>query len=252
MTQQHGNLAPRPEHPGPGMASEPLETVLARHRTWLETDGATGARADLAGADLRGRALWRADLRGADLAGADLRGANLDHARLGGASLGQARLAGASLWEADLSEADLVGADLKGAKLDHALLRAADLRRADLAGALLWGAHLEGADLRDAVGLLPAQVEPAFRDAATRLPWSGSADPVPEEPAADDAASPSDPKPGIRVGQIYRDAKQPRRHWRVTDRHDDLYRLERVDSPNLVRYPNAAALADENRYLRHD
>ena len=56
--------------------------------------------ADLAGADLRDRALVRADLRGALLIGADLRGADLARA--------------------DLLGADLRGADLRGTRLADA------------------------------------------------------------------------------------------------------------------------------------
>lgn len=147
-----------------------LESILDRHRVWLATGGADGERAELAGACLRGKSLWRADLRQAGLDRADLRGANLDHARLGGASLKGASLIGASLWGADLVDADLAVADLRDAKLDHASLNAADLRGTELGGASFWGAHLEGADLSEAIGLVSAQLESASRDAATRLP----------------------------------------------------------------------------------
>jgi hypothetical protein len=55
---------------------------------------------------------------------------------------------------------------------------------------------------------------------------------------------------GIHVGQIYTDAKRPRRVWRITARYDDLYRLERADAPNVVRFPDRKALKDSNRYIR--
>jgi hypothetical protein len=160
----------RPNPAPPVMSTDALKAVLDRHRTWVETSRAHGARAMLAGACLQGLSLWRAELSDANLEGADLRGANLDHAVLRGALLRGACLAQASLWRADLSAADLASADLRDAKLDHAVLRAAILRQAKVDRASFWEARLEGADLRDAAGLVPAQLQPAFRDADTRLP----------------------------------------------------------------------------------
>ena len=55
---------------------------------------------------------------------------------------------------------------------------------------------------------------------------------------------------GIHLGQIYRNAKRPFRTWRVTAESDSHCRLERVDSPNVVRFPNAALLHDTSRYVR--
>lgn len=57
---------------------------------------------------------------------------------------------------------------------------------------------------------------------------------------------------GVRLGQIYRNVRRPRRAWRVTAEHGGRYRLERVDSPNVIRFPEAAALQDERRYVRED
>jgi uncharacterized protein YjbI with pentapeptide repeats len=153
-----------------GMSAEALKAILDRHRLWIESDRAEGARAMLAGACLQGLSFWRAELSDANLEGADLRGANLDHAVLRGALLRGACLSRASLWRADLSAADLASADLRDAKLDHAVLRAAILREAKVDRASFWEARLEGADFRDAAGLAPAQLQPAFRDADTRLP----------------------------------------------------------------------------------
>jgi hypothetical protein len=158
------------ELPLPRLDDRALRSVLDRHLLWLESDGADGARAELAGASLSGVSLWHADLRRANLDTADLTGANLDHARLGDASLKGASLAEASLWQADLSGADLTAADLGRAKLDHAVLRSSVLRGTGLGGATLWGAHLEGTDLSEAIGLVPSQLEPTSRDGKTRLP----------------------------------------------------------------------------------
>jgi uncharacterized protein YjbI with pentapeptide repeats len=150
--------------------AEVLAEVLRQHGLWLNTDGAEGRRARLAGTSLRGVSLWSADLRDADLCGADLRGANLDHARLTNASMRGALLAGTSLWSANIQGADLVGADLRGAKLDHVDATGADLSNAALQNASLWGAHLEGVDLRGSTGLTAAHIETASSDGQTRLP----------------------------------------------------------------------------------
>jgi hypothetical protein len=57
------------------------------------------------------------------------------------------------------------------------------------------------------------------------------------------------PEPAVRVGELFRDARLPRWTWRVTGRFGELYRLERVDSPNVVRFPTLAVLRDDNRYV---
>ena len=91
--------------------SDELQHVLHEHAQWIKSEGKSGKRADLRGADLSWADLTGAVLRGADLTGADLRGA-------------------------DLSWADLTGADLRGA----------DLSWADLTGAVLRGDDLRGAE----------------------------------------------------------------------------------------------------------
>lgn len=60
-----------------GLTQEELDSILADHKLWLETECTKGKRADLREADLRGAKLDRADLREANLCGADLYGANL-------------------------------------------------------------------------------------------------------------------------------------------------------------------------------
>ena len=87
------------------MKIENIELVLEKHKECLETNGRSGERANLGGANLTGADLGGADLRGADLREADLRGAYLIEA---------------DLREADLSRADLSRADLRGAYLSRA------------------------------------------------------------------------------------------------------------------------------------
>lgn len=52
----------------------------------------------------------------------------------------------------------------------------------------------------------------------------------------------------IQIGQIYKDARPPRRSWRVSENHDGIYTLERVDQPDVMRFVDAAALWDDDRY----
>jgi uncharacterized protein YjbI with pentapeptide repeats len=117
-----------------------LAAILKEHVTWVESGGAAGARAELAGTRPSERAFWRADLRRADLSGADLRRCNLDHALLSGATLRRAD--GATLRRADLGDASLWQADLAGACLDEVKFREAKLDHADFRGADLRGAGL--------------------------------------------------------------------------------------------------------------
>ena len=109
------------------LTQEELDSILADHKLWLETECTKGKRANLRGANLRGADLHEADLRGAKLDGAnlreaDLRGADLFGADLFGADLRGAKLDGANLREADLRGADLFGADLRGADIDFSCL----------------------------------------------------------------------------------------------------------------------------------
>ena len=117
------------------LTQEELDSILADHKLWLETECTKGKRADLRGAKLDGANLREADLRGAKLDGANLREADLHGAKLDGANLREADLRGAKLDGANLREADLRGAKLDGADLFGADLRGADLRGADLRGA---------------------------------------------------------------------------------------------------------------------
>ena len=113
-----------------------LAATLAAHAAWLR-DPATGARAALRGADLRG-----ADLRGVNLIGADLRDANLRGASLRGADLRRANLRGVDLRFADLTGANLTRAFLTGADLTGVNLTGANLRGVTGDGAVIQSLHL--------------------------------------------------------------------------------------------------------------
>ena len=126
------------------MTKKELKSILNAHKKWI-CDEASGAQADLTGADLIG-----VNLRGADLTRADLAGAYLTGISLTGAYLVEADLAGTDLRRADLTGANLAGANLRKANLARANLTGANLARSDLRGANLTGADLTRSDLRRA------------------------------------------------------------------------------------------------------
>jgi uncharacterized protein YjbI with pentapeptide repeats len=114
-------------------ASDLLEVAeaLDQHRSWVESGGTQGTRADLSGANLVE----------ADLTGANLQGAQLQKANLRGADLSMANFRNANLVEADLRETNLLGTEFAGA----------NLMGANLYGAQgLWAGRLGGANLFDA------------------------------------------------------------------------------------------------------
>ena len=90
-----------------------LNSILAEHQLWFETNSVQGTLADLTSANLINADLEGANLRGANLYGANLRDANLTRAKLWSASL-----YGANLIDADLTGADLMCADLTGTILE--------------------------------------------------------------------------------------------------------------------------------------
>ena len=53
-----------------------------------------------------------------------------------------------------------------------------------------------------------------------------------------------------RIGQIYADAKPPRRQWRIVRQRGDSFTLERTDKTTVLRFVDADALTDTTRYLR--
>jgi hypothetical protein len=136
-------------------------TVLGRRSAEArKQDEAAKRRLNLIGTNLR-----RTNLEGATLERAMLWEANLQ-----GANLKKACLQGAELWGARL-DALLVEADLRGARLNEAHLVGAYLQDAYLQDAWLHRAHLEGANLDGAVGLTQEQLDQAFGDDRTFLPW---------------------------------------------------------------------------------
>jgi uncharacterized protein YjbI with pentapeptide repeats len=116
----------------PAIASDwAFEEKLAMHKEWVESQGISGKKIDLASAKLEG-----------------------------------AELVGVNLRYADLQEADLKAADLLLADLRDTCLARANLEETCLVGANLEGANMEGAALASAMGLVPRQIAGAnLRDA---------------------------------------------------------------------------------------
>jgi uncharacterized protein YjbI with pentapeptide repeats len=167
-----------------------LEEILRKHSEWLDSDGKSGERADLSGANLRGAQLKGADLVQTFMSAVNLSYADLASAKMSGADLRNATLSApqpksdfrrtgtpappghltvftkypgilcavdwatsegsANLTNANLLNADLSGAHLEAANLDSSNLRGARLRGAFLDLANLSHANMTGADLNGA------------------------------------------------------------------------------------------------------
>ncbi len=139
-TYESGDRAAPPEHnsnAGAGISLLELAEILDQHKTWVESGGENGERADLSGVNLSN----------ADLTGVNLQGAVLKRSNLSGADLSMANLRGANLMQADLCNANLLGTELRGTDLMGAVLYGAEG---------LWVGRLGGANLFDS--LLPESV----------------------------------------------------------------------------------------------
>ena len=133
-SEPSGESAPPVCAPGP-YRDWSFEEKLASHHEWIESKGATGKRAELAGADLEG---------------SDLIGVNLQFV--------------------DLHDANLRAADLLMADLRDACLVRSNFRDSCLVGANLEAANLEGASLETAMGLVSRQLAGANVHQATLPP----------------------------------------------------------------------------------
>src|SRR6266446_1157205 len=138
-----------------GISLLDLAEILDQHKTWVESGGETGVKADLCGVNLAK----------ADLTGVNLQGAHLHRTNLAGADLSMANLRGASLVRSNLQNANLLGTELRGANLMGANLYSAEG---------LWFGRLGGTNLFDAV--LPESISAvdsskAIRDATKVARW---------------------------------------------------------------------------------
>jgi uncharacterized protein YjbI with pentapeptide repeats len=120
------------------------QDILDDHKTWLDTGGKKGTRADFSRMSLDFLQLSKADLRNAVFQGASLIQTDLREAKLQGANLIAADLTGADLSEANLQRAELNGARLYNANFQGADLREANIRNADLVKTNLKHANLTG------------------------------------------------------------------------------------------------------------
>ena len=137
--ETHDLASPREhnENAGAGISLLELAEILDQHKTWVESGGENGQRADLSGVNLSN----------ADLTGVNLQSAVLKRSNLSGADLSMANLRGANLMQADLCNANLLGTELRGTDLMGAVLYGAEG---------LWVGRLGGANLFDS--LLPESV----------------------------------------------------------------------------------------------
>jgi len=90
--------------------------ILDQHKTWVESGGENGERADLSGVNLSNADLTGVNLQGAVLKRSNLSGADLSMANLRGANLMQAICATPICWGTELRGTDLMGAVLYGAE----------------------------------------------------------------------------------------------------------------------------------------
>jgi hypothetical protein len=119
-----------------------LHEILQAHKTWLETNGRAGQRANFGRVtdfNLFANSYKNVDLNGVDLAGADMRKANLRGTDLSGARLGETNNEFGHLLASPRS-ADLRGADpTQGPARRFRQVRTADRRHsAPAPGVRLW------------------------------------------------------------------------------------------------------------------
>lgn len=143
-----------------------LATILREHATWVDSGGASGARANLSSAQLQNEQLPLALLErvhapnsiwtDADLRRSKFTQATLTNANFTGIDAGWSIFAGAGLLMskfvgAALSNADFTGANLQYASLKDATLVDASFRGANLSDVSLKGANCNGVDFKDAI-----------------------------------------------------------------------------------------------------
>jgi uncharacterized protein YjbI with pentapeptide repeats len=122
------------------ITTDQLDTVLAAHLLWLETDEKEGQKADLSYCNLNGKNLSRMNLRKANFKGAQLVWTNFHRTDLSGADLTDAAMSHADLSNSILIRATLRRAILRSANLYGVGCLHTDFRHADLTNAMIDGA----------------------------------------------------------------------------------------------------------------
>ena len=110
------------------MKKQTLDSIIKKHKKWLESERREGKRMDLKRAYFSG-----VDFNGADFSGADFSGADFSGVDFSGAGLFCV-----DLRRVDFSGANFSGANLSGANLKFANLNGANLNGADLSNVILW------------------------------------------------------------------------------------------------------------------
>jgi hypothetical protein len=114
-----------------------LDKVLSNHKTWLDSYGTKGTRADLSYTDLS-----NTDLSLTDLFYSNLSNSNLSHSDLYGSNLSNS----------DLSGANLTNSNLSYSILSYSILPYSDLSNSDLSGANLTNINLTKANISNIIG----------------------------------------------------------------------------------------------------
>jgi uncharacterized protein YjbI with pentapeptide repeats len=107
-----GSLTDAPAGRLPAELGDQLDRLVARHRRWVETNGAEGGQLDVSGYDLRGTT---------EFLGASLAMLKASHATLFDVNFNGATLQAAQLDGADMRSSHLARVDLRGAKLGSTL-----------------------------------------------------------------------------------------------------------------------------------
>ncbi len=125
------------------MIRKDIEKIILEHKSWLESNGKEGSRADFSNTDLRQGMLTRLQLREAKLIRANLQKADASDTNFQKANLQEANLEYSNLQNSDLSNSNLQKANLYKANLRNSILKNADLRNANLSEADLSNSSLE-------------------------------------------------------------------------------------------------------------
>jgi uncharacterized protein YjbI with pentapeptide repeats len=130
--------------------------VLQKRYIWIESNGASGERAELCGATFLMADLTDTNLNGANLADVVMAGSNISKATFTDANLNNANMGPTDLldsagkptgreWPTNLTEADFTGADFTAANLRDALIAGADFTGAVLTDTRFGDANISGA-----------------------------------------------------------------------------------------------------------
>lgn len=118
--------------------------IIREHRSWIDSTGLSGAKANFRGYDLSNVNLASEVMEGVDFSYSNLSRANLSNTTLMGCSFVGTNLSGANLSRTNLSNSDFTRANLSGSFLDYSIFLQSRLN-----DAIMLGASLKGTDFRE-------------------------------------------------------------------------------------------------------